>query len=148
MNQTQSPSTPASATSNSSWTRHPLEPLTQAEVQQSVELLRARADWTPKTRVISIALKEPDKSAVQGWSAVPASRRCAKAVLMNDELYRASTVTLDLTANCVTGVEMAREGAQSTLSADEQIECGKPFSLAKTFAPPRKSIMALRTLRS
>jgi len=123
MQEVQNPTTSPSANSDNRWTRHPLEPLRAAEVQQSVALLRSMADWMSETRIISIALKEPDKSAVYGWPAVPVAGRCAKAVLMNNQLNRASTVTLDLTANTVIGVDVAREGAQPTLSADEQIEC-------------------------
>ncbi len=133
MNQVQISSTPTAANSTTSWTRHPLEPLTQAEVQQSVELLHTLPDWTAETRIISIALKEPHKSAVYAWPAVPLAKRCAKAVLMNNKLNRASTVTLDLTANTITGVQMAREGAQPTLSADEQIECEKAVLASEDF---------------
>ena len=112
MQEVQNPTMSPSANSSSSWTRHPLEPLSAAEVQQSVALLRTMADWTPETRIISIALKEPDKSAVYGWPAQPVASRCAKAVLMNNQLNRAATVTLDLTANTVIGVDRARGGAQ------------------------------------
>jgi primary-amine oxidase len=133
MQEVQNPTTSPSANSDDRWTRHPLEPLTAAEVQQSVGLLRSMADWMSETRIISIALKEPDKSAVYGWPAVPVAGRCAKAVLMNNQLNRASTVTLDLTANTVIGVDVAREGAQPTLSADEQIECEQAVLASEDF---------------
>jgi primary-amine oxidase len=133
MNQTQDLSTPAFVTSNNRWTRHPLEPLTKAEVEQCVDLLRTLSHLTPKTRIISIMLKEPAKSAVSGWPKAPVSERRATAVLMNNELNRASTVTLDLAANRVIGVQLAREGDKPTLSADEQVECEKAVLASEDF---------------
>ena len=122
MNQLQELSTPFS-TSRTDEMRHPLEPLTQAEVQQSVDLLRAMPDWTSNTRIISIALKEPSKDAIYAWPHVPVSERFASAVLMSSDRNRASTVLLDLAANTIAEVRMAPEGAQPTISMDEQIEC-------------------------
>jgi primary-amine oxidase len=103
--------------------KHPLEPLSPAEIQQSVELLKTLPDWGPKIRVISISLKEPPKSAVHSWPNAPSSPRRATAVLMNNERNRASTILLDLTSHRVAHVELAPQGAQPTLSTDEQTEC-------------------------
>jgi primary-amine oxidase len=113
--------------------KHPLEPLTQSEVQQAVELLRASPDWTPTIRIISIALKEPPKSAVEAWPAVPVPERRATAVLMNIEINRASTVLLDLAADRILHVQLAPEGAQPTLSTDEQIECEQAVLASEDF---------------
>ena len=112
---------------------HPLEPLTQSEVQQAVELLRALPDWTPAIRIISVTLKEPPKTAVEAWPAVPVAGRRATAVLMNNALNRASTVLLDLAANRIIQVQLAPEGAQPTLSTDEQIECEQAVLASEDF---------------
>src|SRR5882672_1950661 len=48
--------------------RHPLEPLTSAEVRQAVELLRAQGKLTPSTRLVSVSLKEPPKEVVHGFT--------------------------------------------------------------------------------
>jgi primary-amine oxidase len=113
--------------------RHPLEPLTETEVRHAVDLLRSLPTWTPQTRVISVMLKEPPKSAVYAWPATPVSQRCATAVLMDNGTNRASTVTLDLTANSVVRIQPAPEGAQPTLSADEQVECEQAVRANKEF---------------
>ncbi len=112
---------------------HPLEPLTEREVQQSVELLRSMADWTPNTRIISITLKEPSKSAVYAWPSAPVSERLASAVIMHNARNRAATVTLDLEADRVVSVQLAPEGAQPTLSVDEQIECEQAVLASEEF---------------
>ena len=133
MNQTQEASAPISAIRDHNPHRHPLEPLSREEVLQAVELLRTLPDWTPHTRVISISLKEPPKRAVYAWPATPAPERLARAVLMDNRRNRASTVTLDLTAHRVAGVQLAPEGAQPTLSVDEQIECEQAVQASPEF---------------
>lgn len=123
MNQTGDIAARPSSVSNHSVSRHPLEPLTESEVRQSVELLHALPTWTSQTRIISISLKEPAKQVVHAWPGVQAPGRSAKTVLMDNAHNQASTVTLDLSANRVINVDLAPAGAQPTLSADEQIEC-------------------------
>ncbi len=44
--------------------RHPLEPLSAAEIQQAVSVLRTSGKLTATTRVVSIMLKEPPKETV------------------------------------------------------------------------------------
>jgi len=102
---------------------HPLEPLTAAEVQLAVSLLKTLPSFNASTRIISIMLKEPPKSSVHAWlSGAPADRR-ASAVLLNNADNLASTVDLNLSRNTVLGVRQAPPGSQPTLSMDEQIEC-------------------------
>jgi primary-amine oxidase len=102
---------------------HPLEPLTASEVEQSVQLLTTNGHLTPLVRVISIMLKEPDKSAVHAWPDGPVPDRQAVAVLLDNSSNRACTIVLNLTAGKVTGTKLAPPGVQPTLSVDEQIEC-------------------------
>jgi primary-amine oxidase len=44
---------------------HPLEPLTAAEVQLAVTILKDAGMVTPTTRFISVSLKEPSKDVVR-----------------------------------------------------------------------------------
>ncbi len=63
---------------------HPLEPVTAAEVQLAVSLLKTLPSFNASTRIISIMLKEPPKSSVHTWlSGAPIDRR-ASAVLLNN----------------------------------------------------------------
>ena len=47
---------------------HPLEPLSAAEVQQAVDLLKELGKVTPATRFVSVSLKEPQKDQVHAAS--------------------------------------------------------------------------------
>ncbi len=102
---------------------HPLEPLTAAEVQTAVRLVQGQDTFTPTTRFISITLKEPSKQSVQDWPATPAPSREASAVLFDNAANRACRVLLDLTAGKILSTQLAPQGAQPTLSIDEQVEC-------------------------
>ena len=133
MNQIQELPTPTAARESHAADFHPLEPLTAAEIEQAVALLRALPDWNPQTRIISITLKEPPKSAVYAWPAVPVTERRATAVVMDNQANRAATVTLDLAAHRVMHVQPAPEGAQPTISIDEQIECEQAVLASEEF---------------
>ena len=102
---------------------HPLEPLNPAEVGTAVGLLKAMPSFNDRTRIISVMLKEPPKDEVYQWPATISSRRDAIAILFDNGANRGERVTLDVTGGKVLGAELAPEGAQPTLSVDEQIEC-------------------------
>ena len=102
---------------------HPLQPLSAAEVAQAVALLRTLATFTATTRVISIMLREPDKTLVYNWTGNEAPAREAEAVLFDNRTNTAYAIVLDLTAGAVVSQTAAPAGSQPTLSVDEQIEC-------------------------
>jgi primary-amine oxidase len=102
--------------------QHPLEPLTASEVAASVALLKALPIFTPSTRIISVFLREPEKSSVYGWPDASAPDRCADAVLFDNSLNTAYSIALNLASGTVIAQKTA-PGAQPTLSVDEQVEC-------------------------
>lgn len=102
---------------------HPLEPLNTDEVQAAVRLMKAHPRFTPTTRIISVMLKEPDKKLVYAWPDGGTPRREAAAVLFDNAANIAFAVTVDLTDSAVVKFEPGPEGAQPTLSFDEQVEC-------------------------
>jgi primary-amine oxidase len=106
---------------------HPLEPLSAAEIAKAVALLKALPVFTPATRVISIILREPEKSFVYEWTGdLPSAGtpgRCADAVLFDNGLNTAFTVALNLYTGEVIAQTTAPAGSQPTLSVDEQVEC-------------------------
>jgi len=95
---------------------HPLEPLTAAEIEQAVNLIRAIPSYNSKTRIISVMLKEPPKDLVCSWPNGEVPIREATAVLMNNAANAAYTVDLDLTRNRLGSITPAPAGAQPTLS--------------------------------
>jgi primary-amine oxidase len=112
---------------------HPLEPLDAAEVQQAVALLKKLPDFNATTRIISIMLSEPAKSTVYAWPECPIPAREAVAVLFDNAANRALAVTLDLGTGTVLKSEAGPEGAQPTLSIDEQVECEQAVLASETF---------------
>jgi primary-amine oxidase len=102
---------------------HPLEPLSAAEIARAVELLKALPIFTPTTRVISITLREPEKSFVYDWPSAGAPDRAADAVLFDNGLNTAVTVALNLASGQLISQITAPAGSQPTLSVDEQVEC-------------------------
>ena len=102
---------------------HPLEPLTSAEVSEAVALLRSAGEFSPKTRIISVTLREPEKEDVYAWPAVPFAERRAEAIVFDNGTNIAAKVRLDLSGKQVESWTPAPAGSQPTLSLDEQIEC-------------------------
>jgi len=112
---------------------HPLEPLSLSEVQRAVEILKARPEFTATTRIISIMLKEPEKSSVHAWPQSPSAPRQAVAVLFDNAANSGSKVALDLATGKTLSVEPAPQGAQPTLSIDEQVECEQAVLASEEF---------------
>jgi primary-amine oxidase len=103
--------------------KHPLEPLSAPEIAEAVRLLKANPVFTAKTRIISIMLREPPKSAVYDWPNTDKMSREADAVLFDNERNVAIAVNLDLDAGKVVKIKEAPPGSQPTMSIDEQVEC-------------------------
>jgi primary-amine oxidase len=55
-------------------TRHPLAPLTAAEVEEACKLLTGSGAVDPAVRIVYCALAEPPKAAVTGWDGAPVPR--------------------------------------------------------------------------
>ena len=101
---------------------HPLEPLSAAEVQQSVSILRENGKLTPTTRIVSISLKEPPKELVHQGKKSDGIPREARCVLFNNGTNTCHEGALSL----ATGKLLAWNdfpGKQPTMTIDEQVEC-------------------------
>jgi len=81
--------------------RHPLEPLTAAEIRQAVALLRRRCGVDENYRFASIELKEPPKEQVKAWRPGAEARRTAFAVVWDRADNRTYEATVDLTGDRV-----------------------------------------------
>src|SRR5262245_40060177 len=101
---------------------HPLEPLSAAEVQQAVGLLKAQGKITPTMRFVSVSLKEPKKATVHSFTGKQDGPREAFAVLFDNALNTCYEATIGLTAGKLLSWK-AITGVQPTMTADEQIEC-------------------------
>src|SRR5262245_24513600 len=105
-------------------TRHPLEPLSAAEMKQAVEVLRSAGKVTPTTRFVSVSLKEPKKDLVHARSggksaAIP---REAFAVLFDNATNSCFEAHVSLADKSLVSWKHV-PGVQPTMTIDEQIEC-------------------------
>ncbi|KAL6650489.1 hypothetical protein ACP70R_009414 [Stipagrostis hirtigluma subsp. patula] len=111
--------------------RHPLDPLTVAEINRARELLRAHPPFasSPSSLFVhSLALDEPDKPVVLSWrgGADPIPPRRAVAVVR----FRGEShvLAVDLAAGAVTPLPVPASG-YPTMTIDEQSSlCFAPFS--------------------
>ena len=101
---------------------HPLEPLTADEVKLAVTLLKENRKVTPTTRFVSVSLHEPSKEAVRGFSKQAPPPREAFAVLFDNGTNACHEAVLSLTDKKLVSWTHIPD-VQTTMTADEQIEC-------------------------
>jgi primary-amine oxidase len=102
---------------------HPLDPLSAAEIQASVALLRAAGHVDEATRFALIDLDEPDKAEVLAWRQRPTQRRAPSRrafVIARHELTVYEAV-VDLDARRVESWTPI-PGVQSAVSSEEWAE--------------------------
>jgi primary-amine oxidase len=102
--------------------RHPLEPLTAEEVRRAVLLLKQAGKVTPTTRFVSVALKEPDKALVHGFTGSNLPPREAFAVLFDNAANACYEAAVSLTGEKLLDWKHV-PGVQPTMTIDEQVEC-------------------------
>lgn len=110
---------------------HPLEPLSAAEVQAAIGLLRANGKVTPTTRFVSVALHEPSKEVVHaGMEGLP---RSALAILFDNATNVCHEATVSLTKKSMLSWKQV-PGVQPTMTLDEQNECEQAVLKSPEFA--------------
>jgi primary-amine oxidase len=102
--------------------KHPLEPLTPAEVQLAVHLLKDTGKVTATTRFVSVSLKEPAKEFVHRFTGKEPIPRAANAVLFDNGTNSCYEAVVSLTDAKVVSVKHV-PGVQPTMTFDEQVEC-------------------------
>jgi primary-amine oxidase len=103
-------------------TVHPLEPLTVAEITRAVDLLRSTGRLGKACRFVSIALREPEKSAVLAFDADgPAPPREAAAVVLDKADGKTYEAVVSLTDGAVTRWEHV-PGVQPQVLLEEFFE--------------------------
>ena len=111
---------------------HPLEPLSAAEVQLAVTLLKQADKVTPTTRFVTVSLKEPAKSAVHGFTGRGPLARAAAAVLFDNGTNSCHEAVVSLTDKKVLSWTHV-PGVQPTMTVDEQVECERAVLASPEF---------------
>jgi len=109
---------------------HPLEPLSAAELQLAVSLLRQADKVTPTTRFVSVSLREPKKELLDRAAAPP---REAFAVLFDNATNSCFEAALSLTDGKLLSWRHV-PGVQPTMTIDEQVECEQAVLKSPEFA--------------
>ena len=113
--------------------RHPLEPLSAAEVARAVAILATEGNITPTTRVVSVMLKEPPKAFVHGDLDLELHEREVAAVLFDNATNSCYEVEVNVAAGEVTSCKHV-PGVQPTMTIDEQAECEQAVLRSPAFA--------------
>ncbi|HEX3147344.1 MAG TPA: primary-amine oxidase [Gemmataceae bacterium] len=116
---------------------HPLEPLTADEVQSAVAILKSAGRVTPTTRFVSVALREPPKSAVHNFDGKSLPPREAFAVLFDNATNSCFEATIALAKRELTQWKHV-PGVQPTMTVDEQVECEQAVLTSPEFAAALK----------
>ena len=117
---------------------HPLEPLSAEEVRSAVGVLKAVGKVTPTTRFVSVALREPDKSAVHGFDGTNAPAREAFAVLFDNAANACHEAIVALAEGAVTSWRHV-PGVQPMMTIDEQVECERAVLASPEFQAALKA---------
>jgi primary-amine oxidase len=118
--------------------KHPLEPLSAAEVRLAVALLKDAEKVTRTTRFVSVSLKEPPKAAVHAFPhAEPVSREVF-AVLFDNATNSCYEATVSLTDRALLAWVHV-PGVQPTMTADEMIECEQAVLASPEFQAALKT---------
>jgi primary-amine oxidase len=118
-------------------TRHPLEPLSAAEVQRAVSALKDHGKVTPTTRFVSVSLKEPPKEVVHRFDGQGAPPREAFAVLIDNGTNSCYEAAVSLADGRLLSWKHV-PGVQPTMTMDEQIECEQAVLASPEFAAALK----------
>jgi primary-amine oxidase len=102
--------------------RHPLDPLTAAELRRAADILRREKDMSGRWRFASIELKEPVKEALRGFAPGDPIAREAILVCWNRDNGQAYRSVVSLTEGRVVSWEHC-PGEQPNITVDEFHEC-------------------------
>ncbi len=103
--------------------RHPLDPLNAAELEDAVQILRRKNYIGEKVRIASLNLIEPAKRLIEKYLPGASFERRALAVLLDGGKRAAYEAVVDLATKSVTSVTELPAGVQPSIMLDEFSEC-------------------------
>lgn len=103
--------------------RHPLNPLTAAEITITVEIIFSEKNFSrATTRFIAVSLKEPPKALIYAFKEGDPFERETFVVILDSSAGLVYEAVVSLTSGKVLSWENI-PGVQPTMTADEQVEC-------------------------
>ena len=102
---------------------HPLEPLTGAEIERAVSILRAERTLGERVLFASVTLREPSKHAVRAYQAGDSVTREALIILLDNTEAKTYEAVISLDDNRVISWTHI-PGVQPTVMPEELLPCG------------------------
>ena len=99
--------------------RHPLDPLTEAEIAATQALVNGHASFAPSMRFTLVELREPAKAAVLAFQPGQAVVRGSRVVLLDTASGAIVEVLVDLTVGQVAGWNVSDTLGQPPIILDE-----------------------------
>jgi primary-amine oxidase len=103
-------------------TAHPLDSLSAAEIAEAVAIIRAERTLGPRTRFVSVALREPSRHELRLYRQGVALERLAEIVLLDNDTGLTSEAIVSLSRESVVGWRDV-PGVQPAVMLDEFYEC-------------------------
>ena len=113
-------------------TIHPLEPLSKAESESAIAIVKSDARVNGAHRFVSVSLNEPDKQSVLSYEADSEIEREAFVVLLDRDTAHCIEAIVSLTRSTVTAWKTI-EGAQPAIMLDEFVECEEAVKSSPEF---------------
>lgn len=124
---------PAGAPSSKQGAVHPLQPVSAAEIELAVRLLRGRHRLAESVRFVSVSLIEPTRQQFAEWqSAKPLARRVL-VVFIDRAARKGFEGVVDLTKSTVEGITPLADGIQPPVMLDEFTECEETVKQSPEF---------------
>src|SRR3954451_3917846 len=92
---------PESPLSIVSRTSHPLDPLSAAEIAEAVAIVRAGRTLGPRTRFVSVSLREPTRQELRLYRQGVELERLTETVLLDNDTGLTSEALISLTRSVV-----------------------------------------------
>src|SRR5215217_6137918 len=103
-------------------TAHPLDPLSAAEIAEAVQIVRAGRTLGPRTRFVSVSLREPTRQELRLFRQDVALERLAEIILLDNDTGITSEAIVSLTRGSIASWHDF-SGVQPAVMMDEFYEC-------------------------
>ena len=111
---------------------HPLEPLSESEVEEAVAVVKSDPRMTGTSRFVTVVLNEPDKESVLGYTSGTTIEREAFVILLDNVTGLCVEALVSLTRSEITSW-LPIQGAQPAIMLDEFVECEEAVKRSPEF---------------
>jgi primary-amine oxidase len=113
--------------------RHPLDPLSAAEMDEAVKVLRETRKLADSFRFVSCVLEEPPKSVVREYKPDQPFPRRAFLVLLDNATGTGYEAVVDLAGKSVARFDALPRGVQPAVMLDEFVKCEEAVKRSPEF---------------